>query len=65
MTDRSSDMQRIVDHARVEMAGLTCRNLYGRDAFRPDTLRVVFGFKIAFNDGNAVLALEGIDRRLE
>ena len=46
-------MQRVVHHVSVEVASLSRGDLYGRNALGANALRVVFGFEVAFDNGDA------------
>ena len=58
-------MQRVVNHMRVEVAGLAGGDLHRRHALRPDAPRIVFGLKIAFDHGDAILLANCFDRGLQ
>ena len=58
-------MQRAVHHVGIEMASHAGSDLHSRNAVAADTLSIVLGLQIAFNDGDADIGRQALDGRLE
>ncbi len=58
-------VQRVVDHPRIQMAGVAGRNLYRGNTMCANTPRIVVGLEISFDDREAEVRLERFDRHLQ
>ena len=58
-------VQRVMQHMRVEVAGLAGGDLYGGHAFRSHAPSIILSLEIAFDDSDAKPAADGIDGGLQ